>query len=199
VPKYGFGDATSYRLIESVVRATHESGAVRHGSECFNFYFPQELDDDYLVVWEGFDDKPWDYMGEEDLRDFLEERIEEGYSFPMNPVWALRDYGWFDIWDQMSQSEDCRRNFEAWYPADIAKLIRDSHDKFPDGFECDHTEYPSESQRAATYRTDVRPSTVSDLDQSERADLVISMTSPRRKSAWDSLRTRVFKCSNLSV
>ena len=26
-------------------------GAVRHGAECFNFYFPQELDPEFLVVW----------------------------------------------------------------------------------------------------------------------------------------------------
>ena len=53
LPKYGFGDATSYRLCGDAVKATLSSGAVRHGAECFNFYFPQELDDEYLVVWEG--------------------------------------------------------------------------------------------------------------------------------------------------
>ena len=31
-----------------------EAGAVRHGAECFNFYFPQELDREYLVIYEGF-------------------------------------------------------------------------------------------------------------------------------------------------
>jgi hypothetical protein len=189
VPKYGFGDATSYRLIESVIRATHESGAVRHGSECFNFYFPQELDDDYLVIWEGFDDnlgKPWDYMAEDELRDFLEERIDEGYTFPMNPVWALRDCGWFELWDQMSESDACTQNMEAWYPGNIASLIREAHEEFPDGFECDHSEYPSEGR----VRTEVRTSTVSDLDQSERADLVHSLAGLGRKSAWDAVRAR---------
>jgi hypothetical protein len=49
LPKYGFGEATSYRLIGDVVDATSVCGAVRHGAECFNFYFPQELDPDFLV------------------------------------------------------------------------------------------------------------------------------------------------------
>merc|ERR1740117_1428792 len=64
VPKFGFGDATSTRLIQEVVEATSETGAIRHGAECFNFYFPQELDDEYLVIYEGFDDKPWEYLDE---------------------------------------------------------------------------------------------------------------------------------------
>ena len=41
LPKYGFGDPTSYALIGDVVGCTAACGAVRHGAECFNFYFPQ--------------------------------------------------------------------------------------------------------------------------------------------------------------
>ena len=36
LPKYGFGDATSYALIGDIVDATAVCGAVRHGAECFN-------------------------------------------------------------------------------------------------------------------------------------------------------------------
>ena len=32
---------------------TAPCGAVRHGSECFNFLHPQPLDDEFLVVWDG--------------------------------------------------------------------------------------------------------------------------------------------------
>merc|ERR1711933_638249 len=96
-PMYGFGDPTSYRLVEAVVRATQECGAIRHGAECFNFYFPQELDNEFLVVWEGFHEKagkPWDYKDAAELRSFLLDRIRDGYAFPLNPVWPLRDQGW---------------------------------------------------------------------------------------------------------
>ena len=41
LPKYGFGDPTSYALIGDVVDCTAACGAVRHGAECFNYYFPQ--------------------------------------------------------------------------------------------------------------------------------------------------------------
>ena len=41
LPEFGFGDPTSYGLISKVVGATKVCGAVRHGAECFNFYFPQ--------------------------------------------------------------------------------------------------------------------------------------------------------------
>ena len=55
-PRYGFGDPTSYSLIEGVVATTAGCGAVRHGAECFNFYFPQELDDAFLIALPGYDE-----------------------------------------------------------------------------------------------------------------------------------------------
>ncbi|CAE8721933.1 unnamed protein product, partial [Polarella glacialis] len=54
LPKFGFGDQTSYSITSDLVDSTVETGAVRHGAECFNWYFPQELDPEFLVVWEGF-------------------------------------------------------------------------------------------------------------------------------------------------
>ena len=56
LPEFGFGDPTSYRLIEDVVDTLVVCGAVRHGAECFNFGFPQELDPDFLVIWDGYID-----------------------------------------------------------------------------------------------------------------------------------------------
>ena len=40
-PEFGFGDPTSSFLISDVVHVTKTCGAVRHGAECFNFWFPQ--------------------------------------------------------------------------------------------------------------------------------------------------------------
>ena len=34
------------------VHSTVACGAVRHGAECFNYYFPQEMDDEFLVIWD---------------------------------------------------------------------------------------------------------------------------------------------------
>ena len=37
--------------------------------ECFNCFIPQKLGDDYLGVGDDYDDKPWDDLGEDELRD----------------------------------------------------------------------------------------------------------------------------------
>merc|ERR1719316_351151 len=81
-PKYGYGDATSYKYIADIVEVCQGSGAVRHGAECFNFYFPQELDDEYLIIWSEFPEKPWKYVSEPELRHFLIDRVGNGFSFP---------------------------------------------------------------------------------------------------------------------
>lgn len=113
-PKYGFGDPTSYRLIGDIVDETKECGAIRHGAECFNYYFPQELDDEYLVVWDGFPDKPWAYKTEKTMREFLLERLDDAYCFPMNPVWPVRDKGWWDVW-QKNLKVTPPNNIASWY------------------------------------------------------------------------------------
>jgi hypothetical protein len=49
-PKYGNGDPKSYQIIQVAVSRLQESGCVRHGAECFNWFFPQEIDDKLLVI-----------------------------------------------------------------------------------------------------------------------------------------------------
>lgn len=38
-PKYGNGDPRSYKIIEVAVSRLSETGCVRHGAECFNYFF----------------------------------------------------------------------------------------------------------------------------------------------------------------
>jgi len=38
-PKYGNGDPRSYKIIEVAVSRLNETGCVRHGAECFNYFF----------------------------------------------------------------------------------------------------------------------------------------------------------------
>ena len=60
VPQFGFGDPKSTSIMRSAVLSLRETGAVRHGAECFNFHFPQDLDDEYLIVADNLPDKkPW--------------------------------------------------------------------------------------------------------------------------------------------
>eukprot|EP00931_Biecheleriopsis_adriatica_P069567 TRINITY_DN4339_c0_g1_i1.p1 TRINITY_DN4339_c0_g1~~TRINITY_DN4339_c0_g1_i1.p1 ORF type:complete len:804 (+),score=167.65 TRINITY_DN4339_c0_g1_i1:38-2413(+) len=135
-PKFGYGDPTSYRLIADVVAETAPCGAVRHGAECCNFYFPQELDEEYLVVWHGFPDKPWDYKDEKGLRAFLTDRIADGYSFPLNPVWPVRDKGWFEILQALAATPTGAKDLASWLPPEInyMETVHKMREQFPDGF-----------------------------------------------------------------
>jgi len=135
-PKYGFGDPASYAIVEKLSAAMSGTGGVRHGAECFNFYFPQELDEEYLIIWDGFAKKPWQYMKELDMRQFLLQRIAENFSFPVNPVWPLRDPGWNDILQALRANPATRDNLITWYPpsSGILETIDRLHRKFPRGF-----------------------------------------------------------------
>lgn len=56
IPKWGFGDPKTSDVTVALAGALSVSGAVRHGAECFNFFFPQDLDDEYpkWVVADGW-------------------------------------------------------------------------------------------------------------------------------------------------
>ena len=45
--RFGYADPKSYRMMTGAVHRLRENGAVRHGPECFNYSFPQELDDQF--------------------------------------------------------------------------------------------------------------------------------------------------------
>eukprot|EP00931_Biecheleriopsis_adriatica_P123613 TRINITY_DN9866_c0_g1_i4.p1 TRINITY_DN9866_c0_g1~~TRINITY_DN9866_c0_g1_i4.p1 ORF type:complete len:744 (-),score=157.52 TRINITY_DN9866_c0_g1_i4:31-2262(-) len=136
IPKYGFGDPTSIRLIKDVIAETSGCGAIRHGAECCNLYFPQELDDEYLIVWHGFPDKPWDYKTEDGLKKFLTERVKEGYAFPINAVWPVRDKGWYELLETMMESPSAKKALLSWFPPEINYFEHAEalHKQFPSGF-----------------------------------------------------------------
>ena len=233
LPTYGFGDPISYNLIGDVVYTTRSCGAVRHGAECFNFYFPQaraackqdrtlgcswgcyrvclrsgwgrclrlvapvppsahgahapsprplavptataaafhrphphhpfttftallpnplspptrsppqpcghrtqELDDEFLIIWQGFTDPPWQLVKPDGLRQFLIERAKEGYCFPMNPVWPIRDPGWYEVYQALKQSPDGAANLKYWFPPEsgLMEKIESMHSQYPNGF-----------------------------------------------------------------
>eukprot|EP00930_Biecheleria_cincta_P045351 TRINITY_DN31266_c0_g1_i1.p1 TRINITY_DN31266_c0_g1~~TRINITY_DN31266_c0_g1_i1.p1 ORF type:complete len:792 (-),score=151.59 TRINITY_DN31266_c0_g1_i1:74-2449(-) len=136
LPRFGFGDPTSYRLIGDVVAETSPCGAVRHGAECCNLYFPQELDEEYLVVWHGFPDKPWDYKDEPGCRQFLMSRVEDGHQFMLNPVWPVRDKGWFEVYAALGETEDGRSCLRSWFPpqAKYDEVVHQMRREFPEGF-----------------------------------------------------------------
>jgi len=201
MPEYGFGDATSCRLIKAIVGATRKTGAVRHGAECFNYWFPQELDDEYLIVWEGFQmmpgcerDPPWKYMQMDDLHKFLLERIDQGYSFPLNPVWPVRDPGWFQVHMKLMRSEASKGPCDAWYPqgSGIREKINRIHDRFPKGFQRAPTTVKGSP---SLKRTSTRVSLIEDVDTLEHADVLHFTVRP--SALWSRARWKVFSVESI--
>ncbi|KAK3247033.1 hypothetical protein CYMTET_43457 [Cymbomonas tetramitiformis] len=136
IPKYGYGDPTSTSVMMKAVEGLNMTGAVRHGAECFNFYFPQELDHEYLIVWEGFKNLPWRYLNEPGLREFLSERISDGFSFPLNPKWILCDAGWRKVFEELLASEGAKEALDAWYPPNsgVRERLEEISKIYPEGF-----------------------------------------------------------------
>ncbi|CAK9077464.1 unnamed protein product, partial [Durusdinium trenchii] len=136
MPRYGFGDPTSHDIVGEFVAATNLLGAVRHGAECFNFYFPQDLDEEFLVVSSTFGAQPWRYMKEPELREFLMDSISQGYSFPLNPKWIICDAGWREVFEKLRENEESRKHLACWFPPDsgLIETIDELCQKFPDGF-----------------------------------------------------------------
>jgi hypothetical protein len=138
--RYGFGDKLNQEIIKGAVSSSvkHLHGAVRHAAESFNYYWPQELDDEYLVVWDGFlrDGVRWHYMSEPELRTFLLERAKDGYAFPLNPKWILCDKGWYDVYAALLSSPATTKAIDAWFPrySGLQKKIAELHERYPDGF-----------------------------------------------------------------
>lgn len=135
-------------------------GAVRHGAECFNFYFPQELDEELLVISENIPDSsvPWKYMSVEELQIFLHGQIDLGYTFPLNLKWVLCDKGWKRIYDKLleSQKPNVQDSVSIWYPPEsgIRQQIEEISSRHPNGFQ--RTEKPDpEARQSGTAKMDL--------------------------------------------
>jgi len=137
MPKFGYADPRSYTMMKGAVHRLNGSGAVRHGPECFNYGFPQDLDDSFLVISDTLPGKvPWKYVNAAELKDILRDKIDEGFTFPMNPKWILCDPGWKLLYDKLLASDrsDTQESMGIWYPEDIQRRINEISTKFPDGF-----------------------------------------------------------------
>lgn len=181
VPKFGFGDDVSCSLVEDVVHETNACGAVRHGAECFNFYFPQELDQEFLIVWDGFKDPPWRNVSELELRDFLKKRVDDGYTFPFNPVWPIRDSGWYEVVQKLRATSEGKATLESWYPAKTGILdeIDRIHAEHPGGFQ--KRERLQHKKSFAANMQDVVGCELADLADHEVRNVV--------KARWNRIRT----------
>jgi len=138
IPEYGFGDPKSYSIMENAALRLIDTGAVRHGSECFNYYFPQEIDEYFLLVSDTLKPVPWKYVNEKELLSFLSEKIKEGFVFPLNPKWILCDPGWKTLYDELMASEALYADLskDVWFPpfSGVREKIEEISKRHPDGF-----------------------------------------------------------------
>lgn len=139
IPPYGFGDPKSYGIMERAAMQLIDTGAVRHGAESFNYYFPQEIDETLLIISDTLKPVPWMYVNVKQLQSILSQRIWDGFVFPINPKWILCDPGWKRLYDQLLASDALYAEYtkEVWYPPFSG--IRDKIDKIaakhPKGFQ----------------------------------------------------------------
>ena len=108
------------------------------GPECFNYYFPQDLDDDYLVVSDSLDGPvPWKKVKLGELQDILCTAIDDGFTFPINPKWVLVDPGWKRVYDRLinSKSSNVQESLSVWFPpgSGLQERIQSISCKYPSG------------------------------------------------------------------
>mmetsp|Transcript_20836 Transcript_20836/g.48927 ORF Transcript_20836/g.48927 Transcript_20836/m.48927 type:complete len:859 (-) Transcript_20836:58-2634(-) len=136
MPKFGYADPRSYAIMRGAVNRLRGNGSVRHGPECFNYGFPQELDDEFLVISDDFVGAPWRYTDINGLLEILKEKIDQGFTFPLNPKWVLADKGWKEVYDKLlsSQKPNVQDSLSIWYPQEVRSKISEISTLYPEGF-----------------------------------------------------------------
>lgn len=157
MPKMGYADPRSKAMMKGAVYSLRQNGAVRHGPECFNYSFRQELDDKFLVISDTLPGLvPWKYVDIEELKEILAEKIDDGFAFPLNPKWVLCDEGWKDLYDKLlaSDAPNVQDAMNVWYPADVRERIDAISSKHPTGFSSrEEAEAPYDGKTYTQQRT----------------------------------------------
>ena len=70
------------------------------------------------------------------MRQFLVERVKDGFSFPINPCWPVRDPGWMDVLKALQGNAEAMNNLKSWFPPESGVLdkIKSMHSNNPNGF-----------------------------------------------------------------
>jgi hypothetical protein len=155
VPKFGFGDPISYYIMGHAVARLEEDGSVRHGAECFNYTFPQDLDDKFFVISSQTRKLALE-LDREELVTFLSRKADEGYMFPLNPKWVLCDLGFKSIYDKLMANKETKAQIamNTWFPPEtgVREMIEAIHKKHPDCFQRTSRMYLMKKRRYSPLR-----------------------------------------------
>jgi len=143
IPTGGYSDPKTRLIFKHAIDRLGVTGAVRHGAECYNYYFPQDLDEEILVISDELPEKyhgcNWTYVRQDELKDILKFKIDRGYTFPLNPKWILCDPGWKEVYDKLKLSDaaNVQKSLDCFYPPEsgITEMIEKIYSKHPKGFQ----------------------------------------------------------------
>ena len=129
-------------------------------------------------MWDGLEAKhgaPWLQHSESELRQFLLDRIADGYLFPINPIWPVRDQGWYEVFSAMRNAPGADKVLPIWYPEDLIEQIDRLHEAYPDGIT--HATNPSPGSEVT-----------SDLSGDEALNFGIHEVDRAAKARWHKLK-----------
>ena len=88
------------------------------------------------MISDVFDGIPWRYTNARGLIHILCEKIDQGFTFPLNPKWVLCDKGWRRVYDKLlaSQKPNVQDSLSIWYPNKIRDRIVEISAKHSRGF-----------------------------------------------------------------
>ena len=135
-------------------------------------------------MWDGLKEEPqpWKTVSEPELRQFLLERCKEGFSFPINPVWPIRDKGWYEVFQALQKNDEAASNLASWFPPDsgVKDKIEKAHGDYPEGFVV-----WKQKIRRSSYFTNISR----DCDTREMADIAMLEVRKETQARWRRIRT----------
>ena len=88
------------------------------------------------MISDTFEGVPWRYTDPAGLIDILCEKVDQGFTFPLNPKWILCDPGWRRVYDKLiaSNKPNVGNSLKVWFPREIRQRIDAISAEFPEGF-----------------------------------------------------------------
>ena len=156
-------------------------------------------------MWEGLkpqpnepvsvNNPPWKSVGEPELRKFLLERARDGFAFPINPVWPIRNPGWYEVLQAVRGHAEGKAALDAWFPPEsgVIDSINELHKAHPDGHKPLPPPPPSELKKKQTRSQLSLVLDLSEMDALDMAAFVDSEVKREIKKRWRRIRKLIIQ------